>query len=536
MGTIAAPQNAGSAGLAGVAVNGSTLFASEPATVGDNVGQGAVYVFAKSPAGGWPQAGQVATLTTSDGQQDALLGDTLGPTAVSGSTVAASSLRTTPTGHVNEVDVFVEPSGGWSGTVHETAELSPSAGTGCRNLGSPSALGDDVFVTCVQDLQSLTGLAPSGSVLAFIRPPGGWPATPTESATLLAPLGRSLGASIAPVRNAADVFAASVPSSFDYGVRTAEPTAPSAVYGFHRPAAGWSGQVRPSTELQLPANASIAGLASSGRDVFVATLTANKVDGAVVPGAPVVYAFTKPRHGWSGRIAASARLVATVSASLPVVSLAARAGKVVLSVTDESGVGNQCPCGESLATFTQPARGWHGTVTPTGTGGEGALTDGAAASDGTTTFVIDGTNVDLFPVPDRPSPASLLAPTTTGTLTGARSGHPSLRLRITTQPYPSTPAAVTVTLPEGLRLTGGRAATVDGRDVRAVGVTRSRLTLAVPAFRAVNTVVVGPGVLRLSPTLRAAVRRAGRAHRLQLRLRITVVTQAGDRTTRTVIA
>jgi hypothetical protein len=95
---------------------------------------------------------------------------------------------------------------------------------------------------------------------------------------------------------------------------------------------------------------------------------------------------------------------------------------------------------------------------------------------------------------------------------------------------------VTVTLPEGLRLTGGRAATVDGRDVRAVGVTRSRLTLAVPAFRAVNTVVVGPGVLRLSPTLRAAVRRAGRAHRLQLRLRITVVTQAGDRTTRTVIA
>jgi hypothetical protein len=126
----------------------------------------------------------------------------------------------------------------------------------------------------------------------------------------------------------------------------------------------------------LPGDASVAALASSGREVFVATVTARKVEGEVSPGAPVVYVFLEPRHGWSGTVAASARLTAPFSPSLPVISLAASADKVVLSATDESGIGNQCPCGDGLATFTEPARGWHGTVTPTGTGGEGVLTDG----------------------------------------------------------------------------------------------------------------------------------------------------------------
>ena len=52
-GTIAAPQEAGTDGLADVATDGSTLIAAEPATVQGRMDQGALFVFAKSPTGGF---------------------------------------------------------------------------------------------------------------------------------------------------------------------------------------------------------------------------------------------------------------------------------------------------------------------------------------------------------------------------------------------------------------------------------------------------------------------------------------------------
>lgn len=532
-GRIAAPPDAGPAGFAGVAVDGSTLFGGAEATVGANASQGAVFVFTKPATGGWSQAAQVATLTDSDGQQEPLLAQTLGAGGASGSTLAVISERRGAHAVTPVVDVFARPAGGWSSTVHQVTELSASSAAGCKGLGSPSVLGDDVFVPCVQNLQQLTGLAPSGSLLAFARPAAGWSGAATQSATLIAPQGLMLG-DLSPVMNGADAFAASVPSSFSYSGPSAFPARPVAVYGFREPAAGWSGQVRPSTVLSLPANASIIALAGSADHVFVATLTTRKVDGEAFPGAPVVYAFARPRHGWSGTITASARLTAPFTQFLPSVSLAAVSDKVVLSDTDLSGEGNQCSCGDQLATFSEPVRGWYGTVAPSAIGGEAVDSPGAAASDGTTIFVPNGTSLDLFPVPAQRSVARILAPTVSGRLSGVRAGHPRLGLRVAARAGEPAATSLTVGLPRGLSFGGAPVVTVNGIRARVTGVNARRLTLILQGVQAVDAVVIGPGALRLSAGLRAAVQRAGRAPKLHRRATVTVATQAGTRTRRTV--
>jgi hypothetical protein len=543
-GTIAAPQEAGTDGLADVAVDGSTLIASEPATVQGRMDQGALFVFAKSPTGGWPQATQVATLTASDGAPQMFLGVSLARTAIAGSTVAATATLGSPSNASGVVDVFEQPAGGWSDTSHQTAELTPAATARCHNLGGVSVLGDNVFVGCVQDLQQATGMAPSGSLLEFTRPSSGWSDRASQSATLVAPTGRMLGTDVAPVNNAGDVFAASVPSSFDLGVPHAFRVfhaRPPAVYGFRQPPAGWSGQVGASTVLRLPADASVAALASAGNNVFVATLTVKQFQGEATPGAPVVYVFTKPRHGWAGTVAASARLTAPFSQSRPAVTLSAVGTKVVLSDTDLSQVGFQDESAQQLATFTEPVHGWYGTVAPTGTVARGVFTSGAAASDGATIFATEGTNVDLFGVPDTRSAAHLTAPAATGSGSGLRAGQPRLRLRITTQAFQPAATSLTLALPSGLSFVGTRAprsgaVTVNGRRRAPTQVSSRRLTVAVSDTARVNTVVIGPGALRRSPRLRAATQRARHGHPLHRRMTVTVMTQAGIRTTRTITA
>ncbi|HEY1568578.1 MAG TPA: hypothetical protein VGF68_16240 [Solirubrobacteraceae bacterium] len=543
-GTIAAPQEAGTDGLADVAADGSILIAAEPATVQGRMDQGALFVFAKSPTGGWPQATQVATLTASDGAPQTFLGDFLGRTAIAGSTVAATASLASPSNASDVLDVFEQPAGGWSDTSHQSAELNPATTTGCQTLGGVSVLGDNVFVGCVQDLQQATGLAPSGSLLEFTRPSSGWSDAASQSATLVAPTGRMLGADVAPVNNAGDVFAASVSSSFDLGAPHAFRAFRSrlpAVYGFRQPAAGWSGQVGASTVLRLPADASVAALASSGNNVFVATLTVKQFQGEATPGVPVVYVFTKPRHGWARTVAASARLTAPFSQSRPAVTLSAVGTKVVLSDTDLSEVGFQSQSSQQLATFTEPVHGWYGTVAPTATAARGVFTSGAATSDGATIFATDDTNVDLFGVPDDRSAAHLTAPTATGSGSGLRAGQPRLRLRIATQAFQPAATSLTLALPSGLSFGPTRAArsgavTVDGRHGAPTHVSRRQLTLALPDAKPVNTVVIGPGALRFSTSLRAAAQRAGRGHPLHRRWTVTIATEAGSRTTRKITA
>jgi hypothetical protein len=73
-----------------VAISGSTIVAGAPSRqVGQDSGQGTVYVFTE-PAGGWVNAAQTETLTASDGTSSDNLGYSV---AISGSTIASGAYR-----------------------------------------------------------------------------------------------------------------------------------------------------------------------------------------------------------------------------------------------------------------------------------------------------------------------------------------------------------------------------------------------------------------------------------------------------------
>src|SRR5205823_6587803 len=96
---------------ASVAISGTTIVAGAfEKTVGKNVGQGAVYVFEK-PASGWANATQTAELTASDGAAN----DILGSAAISGDTIVAGAPDHKVGNNAGQgaVYVFVKPASGW---------------------------------------------------------------------------------------------------------------------------------------------------------------------------------------------------------------------------------------------------------------------------------------------------------------------------------------------------------------------------------------------------------------------------------------
>jgi len=93
---------------------------------GDNIEQGAVYVWVEPPEGGWADATQTAKLYASDGIGDDALGVSL---AMTGNTIVASNNPST--GSDSAAYVFVEPQTGWTNGT-ETQKL----------VGSDSQPGD----------------------------------------------------------------------------------------------------------------------------------------------------------------------------------------------------------------------------------------------------------------------------------------------------------------------------------------------------------------------------------------------------------
>jgi hypothetical protein len=248
--------------------------------------------------------------------------------------------------------VFEEPSGGWSGSVHQSAELFASSGAGCQTLGSAAILGGDVFAGCARAGGNRDQDA-SGTMLAFDRPASGWTNAGRETAVLSAPSGRRLDVE-APTINDDTVFAASVGSpAFDPGQPVA-PAAPSALYGFDKPASGWHGSVKSSSTLLLPKGTSVGSLASAGTQVFADAFG-------------IVYVFTMPRGGWRGTIRPSARLQDPAGEPYEFRLTVAASGTGVVLGSSALNLDKECPCDEELATFTEPAGGWYGTVRPTGT-------------------------------------------------------------------------------------------------------------------------------------------------------------------------
>ncbi|GIW44038.1 MAG: hypothetical protein KatS3mg077_1320 [Candidatus Binatia bacterium] len=159
-----------------VAIGGETIVVGTPSQAsGTRSFVGAVYVFTK-PITGWTSTSSFnAKLIASDGAESDSLGTAV---AISGDTVVAGApLR-------NRAYVFQKPLVGWGNgaVMFEVAKLQASDASGGDHFGSAVAVdGDTVVVGAPQDDLVFTDV---GSAYVFTKPLGGWSGSLTETAKL----------------------------------------------------------------------------------------------------------------------------------------------------------------------------------------------------------------------------------------------------------------------------------------------------------------------------------------------------------------
>ncbi|MCU0304361.1 MAG: FG-GAP repeat protein [Thermoanaerobaculales bacterium] len=237
------------------------------------------------------EAAEDARLVASDGTVGIRFGRAA---AASGEAVFVGSQDQEVAGVTNRgaVYVYVEPTGGWEGTLTEIATLEPS--DSCRFFGAAvAAWGDHVAVASLASPQH--GLP--GAVYVFERPPSGWTGTVNEVAKLTSQttsFGDSFGHSIAMTE---DTIAVGAPF---YGVG-------GGVYVYSRPPGGWQGDLVEDAVATASAGQSTDSLGTSVA-IGGATLAAGAPNNGARTGE--VYLFERPPGGWAGMVSESARLTA----------------------------------------------------------------------------------------------------------------------------------------------------------------------------------------------------------------------------------
>jgi uncharacterized repeat protein (TIGR01451 family) len=152
-------------------VSGDVVIAGDPDT-GDGTRPGVVYVFVK-PALGWTGMTETARLVPSTTSSTPIGFGT--STDIAGSVIAVGARS--DGGGQGRGYVFVEPPGGWSGTLTEDAVLAPSVST--LQLGAYRGVvtdGDTVVLRPASNFSSNTGL------YFYQKPALGWSGTLTENA------------------------------------------------------------------------------------------------------------------------------------------------------------------------------------------------------------------------------------------------------------------------------------------------------------------------------------------------------------------
>lgn len=271
-----------------VDVSGDVIVAGAPNdNIGANGDQGSAYLFVR-PADGWSGAlFESAKLVASGGAVADQFGIWVG---VDGDTVAVGAGLRNVGANADQgtAYVFVEPAGGWGGTLTENARLVASDGAALDNFGRSVAVsGDTIVVGALFD--DIGGNANQGSAYIFVEPAGGWTGVASENAKLTA----SDGA-------AGDSFGTRVAISGDavvVGANEDDVTAANqgSAYVFARPPDGWSGALTQDEKL-VAADGALEdqlgiSVAVSGR-VVVAGAWQRDVDGRPNQGA--AYVFARP--------------------------------------------------------------------------------------------------------------------------------------------------------------------------------------------------------------------------------------------------
>lgn len=125
-----------------VAISGGAIVAGAPQhMVGQNLQQGAVYVFVERPGSGWTNATQTAELTALDGNS----GDKFGTwTAISGGSIVVGA----PLHDMSQTVLYIfdEPASGWT-NASETTELTASNSNDDDEFGAFDPISGDTIIT-----------------------------------------------------------------------------------------------------------------------------------------------------------------------------------------------------------------------------------------------------------------------------------------------------------------------------------------------------------------------------------------------------
>ncbi len=230
-----------------ISKSGSTVVAGASFDDDKGTNAGAAYVFVR-PGTGWADMTETAKLLASDGAKNDNFG--IAAASISGDTVMVSSTRDDDRNDGGPPDpgfesgsayVFVEPPGGWSGVVNETAKLLASDRAKLDFFGAVSVSGDIAVVSASSD-NNANGID-AGTAYVFVKPVGGWVGNLTETARLTASDGV-----------AGDFFGFPVHlsgSTVVFGaIRDDAPALDSgSAYVFVEPAGGWSGSVNETAKL-----------------------------------------------------------------------------------------------------------------------------------------------------------------------------------------------------------------------------------------------------------------------------------------------
>jgi len=259
----------------GVAISGDTIVVGgDSASIG---GEQPTYVFQK-PAGGWNgEVRPVATLSSTDGVVASANSGFGNSVDISGSTIVV--------GDEPHEYVYVRPSGGWSGTLTESAVLTGGP-TGFNSNKGPVAISGDWIVAGSADATV------ADPVVAYRRPSSGWSGDVTPVATFERPGGvsRRWGEAIA---IDGGTLAIGSPAEPIGGGDERD----GAVFVYVAPFGGWSGDVTPSATLH-----------AQRFHLFRELGTHVAVDGDSVYASeieyPALFRFMRPAAGWSGAVTA----------------------------------------------------------------------------------------------------------------------------------------------------------------------------------------------------------------------------------------
>lgn len=316
---LTAPDGAASDQFGGVSLDGDTLVVGARLDdVGANINQGSAYVFTK-PAGGWgaPFA-EPARLIASDGAAN----DVFGAVAIYGDTIVAGAMgcpntnvcNTQPVAAKGAAYVFVQPAGGWSGTLNEQAKLIASDGAGNDLFGSSVAIEGDTIVVAAEWDDFFRG-----SAYVFVKPSEGWNGTRTQSAKLIASdraIGSGIGNAFGRPAISGDTIVMGALGSDVLTPTGFNLTDAGAAYVFVKPATGWSGTLTQQAKLIASDRATSdrfgTGVAVRGDVIAVG---AHLDDVGAIADRGSAYVFVRPAAGWSGTLAEQAKLIASDAAA-----------------------------------------------------------------------------------------------------------------------------------------------------------------------------------------------------------------------------